>query len=491
MSRARVVLLAALLALAAGAIGPGPQAAGAHGSGHIDTSWRNPVVPVTAAGTDTPDPWIFRWRGRYWLTYTTGQWIEVRSAKRLAGLAAARPTRLWPRLGSTEPADRCCELWAPEIHRLRGPRGPRWYVYYAAKGASDGLVHRLYVLESARDDPAGPYRFRGQLRVPQVYAIDATVASIRGRTYLIYSGGSTFAPTSLYLARLSDPWTVSGTPIEISRPTLPWETIPFAINEGPEFLLHGGSLHVIYSASWCGTGAYKLGRLTVPRNADLLDPATWSGAKYPDPVFQSAPDRGVYGPGHGSFFTSPDGRESWMVYHATDDNRGCFTGGLRTTRAQRFTWNVDDTPDFGTPVSLATDIAAPGGDRTIAVQAEDAVRGPSAPPSPLVQDRRLFGYQGLRVEPAGASGALPALWIRVPRAGRYTVRLRVLGGPEVGVITLVVGHRRAVRRSARRASEQAVELNFGVVRLGAGVSALSLRSRSAVTLDQVRLQPRR
>lgn len=327
MSRARVVLLAALLALAAGAIGPGPQAAGAHGSWHIDTSWRNPVVPVTAAGTDTPDPWIFRWRGRYWLTYTTGQWIEVRSAKRLAGLAAARPTRLWPRLGSTEPADRCCELWAPEIHRLRGPRGPRWYVYYAAKGASDGLVHRLYVLESARDDPAGPYRFRGQLRVPQVYAIDATVASIRGRTYLIYSGGSTFAPTSLYLARLSDPWTVSGTPIEISRPTLPWETIPFAINEGPEFLLHGGSLHVIYSASWCGTGAYKLGRLTVPRNADLLDPATWSGAKDPDPVFQSAPDRGVYGPGHGSFFTSPDGRESWMVYHATDDDRGCFTGG--------------------------------------------------------------------------------------------------------------------------------------------------------------------
>ena len=33
------------------------------------------------------------------------------------------------------------------------------------------------------------------------------------------------------------------------------------INEGPEVLQHDGWLHVIYSASWCGTGAYALGRL--------------------------------------------------------------------------------------------------------------------------------------------------------------------------------------------------------------------------------------
>jgi GH43 family beta-xylosidase len=144
--------------------------------------------------------------------------------------------------------------------------------------------------------------------------------------------------------------------------------VTLAINEGPEVLEHRGTLNVIYSASWCGTGQYALGRLTVPARANLLDPATWQDAKSPVAVFQGDPARGVYGPGHGSFFTSPDGRESWMAYHATEDRRGCFTGGLRTTRAQPFTWNADGTPDFGTPVSLDADIPAPAGDGTIAVQ---------------------------------------------------------------------------------------------------------------------------
>ena len=87
--------------------------------------------------------------------------------------------------------------------------------------ATEGFVHRMYVLQSTRDDPAGPYRFKAQLRVAQPYAIDATVAVVRGRAYLLYSGGSSFAPASLLLAPLSNPWTVAGTPIEISRPALP------------------------------------------------------------------------------------------------------------------------------------------------------------------------------------------------------------------------------------------------------------------------------
>jgi GH43 family beta-xylosidase len=452
------------------------------------SSFRNPVVPGTPAGEDTPDPWIFRHEGRYWLTYTTQNRIEVRRSRTLGGLADAAPKRLWPRPGRPEPGERCCEVWAPEIHRLAGPHGRRWYVYYAAKGATENLVHRMYVLESARDDPAGPYRFRAQLAVPQPFAIDATVAALRGHTYLIYSGGGSFTPTSLFLARLSNPWTVAGAPLEISKPALSWETTPFAINEGPEVLVHGRRLHVIYSASWCGTGAYALGRLTIPRTVDPLDPATWSAAKHPAPVFAGAPGRGVFGPGHGSFFTSPDGRESWMVYHATDDDKGCFTGGLRTTRAQPFRWR-GDTPLLGRPVSLAADIAAPGGDGTIAVQAESALRG--ATRATLVEDRRLFGYRGARVRPAGRDRALPALRVRVPRGGWYSVRLRVLGGPDAGTVTLVRRRGRPVTRSARRARERAVELRLGALSLDAGRRVLRLRGSRPVTLDQVSLRPAR
>jgi len=160
----------------------------------------------------------------------------------------------------------------------------------------------------------------------------------------------------------------------------------------------------------------------------------------------------IHGPGHGSFFTSPDGHESWMIYHATDDQRGCFTGGRRTTRARRFRWNADGTPAFGMPASPSTDIVAPGGDGTIAVQAEDAVREPSTP-------------------------------------GRSAVRLRVLGGPAAGPVILVLRPQRTVTRSAHRAAEQAVKLYFGVARLDAAAGILRLRSPSSVTWTGAR-QPR-
>jgi GH43 family beta-xylosidase len=460
----RAGLLAALLGLA---LLPGPAAA-----------FRNPLVPQTATGDDTPDPWLFRHAGRYWLTYTSTDHLEVRTAATIEALASARPTRLWPPVGTTEPEDRCCALWAPELHRLRDGRGrPRWYAYYAANGPT-GNTHRMYVLESTRDDPAGPYRFRARLRLPQPFAIDGTVATIRGRTYLLYSGGPSFTPTSLYVVRLANPWTVAGTPLPISSPTLDWERGVFPINEGPEVLVHGRTLNVVYSASWCGTQAYALGRLSVPVAADLLSAATWRRAKAPSPVFATDAARGVFGPGHGSFFPSPDGRESWMAYHATEADKGCFTGGLRTTRVQRFTWSRDGTPRFGRPVSLATDLAAPSGDPTVVVQAESALSAGTGTP---VDDRRLFGYRGLRV----AAPATLALRVRVPAAGRYALRLRVVVGPAAGTVTLA-----GTTRSAVRAADGVAELDFGVRRLSAGTTTLRLTTDAPVTLDQLRLERR-
>jgi GH43 family beta-xylosidase len=413
---------------------------------------RNPLVPQTATGDDTPDPWIFRHAGRYWLTYTSTDHIEVRSAPDLAGLADAPPTRLWPPPGATEPEERCCALWAPEIHRVGG----RWYVYYAANGPT-GDTHRMYVLESETHSPAGPYRFKGRLDLPQPFAIDGTVATIGGRTYLLYSGGAAFTPTSLYIVALSNPWTVAGEPLPISSPTLPWEQGIFAINEGPEVLRHGERLHVIYSASWCGSQAYTLGRLTVPARADLLSPATWVAAKAPRPVFATATTAGVYGPGHGSFFRSPDGRQSWMAYHATEEDKGCFTGGLRTTRVQPFTWTADGTPDFGAPASLGRDVPAPSGEATIAFQLEDVARGGRA-----IRDRHLVGYRG-QAYPAGRL----TVRLRVPRDGRYAVALRRLDASGAVVVE---------RLRPRR--------------LRAGTARLALPVGAAATLDQLTITRR-
>jgi len=73
------------------------------------------------------------------------------------------------------------------------------------------------------------------------------------------------------------------------------------------------------------------------------------------------PGRRAHGPGHNGFFKSPDGTEDWIVYHANNS----ATGGCDmnwTTRAQKFTWNADGTPNFGTPIALGAQLPVPSGE---------------------------------------------------------------------------------------------------------------------------------
>jgi hypothetical protein len=120
-------------------------------------------------------------------------------------------------------------------------------------------------------------------------------------------------------------------------------------------------LLTIYSASSCATPDYKLGMLTYA-GGDPLSATPW--VKNPEPVFQRADANGVFDPGHNGFFKSPDGTEDWIVYHANESTSG-GCGTSRTTRAQKFTWNADGTPNFGIPVSTHEVLAAPSGDKGV------------------------------------------------------------------------------------------------------------------------------
>jgi hypothetical protein len=178
-----------------------------------------------------------------------------------------------------------------------------------------------------------------------------------------------------------------------------------------------------------------------------------------------------------------------MAYHATEEDKGCFTGGLRTTRVQPFTWNADGTPRFGTPVGLDADLPAPGGDGTIAAQAEDAGAPVPRDRAAVVDDRRLFGYRGLRVVPAATPAhRLLTLRVHVARAGRYAVRLRVLGEPTAGAVVVTRPGGTTVTRSAHRAAPQPLDLALGTLTLKAGTTTWRLRSPAPLTLDQLRLE---
>ncbi|HLV33937.1 MAG TPA: family 43 glycosylhydrolase, partial [Spirillospora sp.] len=289
----------------------------------------------------------------------------------------ARPVQIY---AETEPS-RCCNMWAPEFHLLDGPNGLRWYFYYTA-GTSGTLDNQhTHVLESAGTDPMGPYTYKARIFDPQndVWAIDGSVLELNDRYYFLFS--SWVGPNqSLFIAPMSNPWTLSGPRVLISEPEYDWEKAGLNVNEGPVALHHNGRTFIIYSASYCATPDYKLGMLTYT-GGDPLSADSW--VKHPEPVFQRSDENGVFGPGHNGFFKSPDGTEDWIVYHANDaETDGCDDG--RNTRVQKFTWNDDGTPNFGVPVSLDEIIAAPAGDGGI----DPLLAGPL----PVISRFRSFSF---------------------------------------------------------------------------------------------------
>ncbi|QFQ96802.1 family 43 glycosylhydrolase [Streptomyces phaeolivaceus] len=345
-----VTLGAALLALLASLVTLQPASPAAAADGKPYT---NPVKSQKGA-----DPWLEYYNGNYYLVTTTfTNKLLMRRSPTLAGLSTAPSVEIW----SDTTAGRNANIWAPEIHFLDG----KWYLYYSAaqSGAACCDTQRTQVLESSGTDPLGPYTHKNTLTgsnlTPGGWLIDASVLKHDNKLYLMGSGFIGGSTQSLVIAPLSNPYTLASNTFSIiSSPTLSWETSGGAVNEGPEPLYHDGRTFVSFSASHCQTADYKLGQLELTGSDPLLA-SSWT--KKQTPVFQRSDANGVYGPGHNGFFTSPDGTENWIVYHGNSAaNGGCGNG--RTTRAQKFTWNADGTPNFGTPVALGATLAGPSGE---------------------------------------------------------------------------------------------------------------------------------
>lgn len=133
---------------------------------------------------------------------------------------------------------------------------------------------------------------------------------------MVWSGGTAgAAPQRIYIAKMSNPWTIDGSSIVISTPTFTWERNGAAINEGPQPLYNAsGKLFIVFSGSSFASDQYCLGLLTLKDNGDPLNPSNW--AKTATPIFSMSAASNAYGPGHNGFFKSPDGTEDWIVYHA-------------------------------------------------------------------------------------------------------------------------------------------------------------------------------
>ncbi|WP_045687909.1 family 43 glycosylhydrolase [Hymenobacter sp. AT01-02] len=323
-----------------------------------------PAPPPTAGTTFTnpllasgPDPWVYQKDGFYYYMHTTNTNLRIWKTARMSDLGSTSSVVAWtPPIAGNASGN----LWAPELYFLDG----KWYIYYSAGPAGSDLGRqRTWVLENSSADPTtGVWVDKGQLVSPgaDFWAIDGTVLEQNNKRYFIWSGHNGLdAVQRLYISQMSNPWTLTGPRVELSHPEYTWEVSGFGVNEGPEILKHGTKTFLVYSASFCGTDQYALGMLTASSTADPLLPASW--AKSAQPVFSQSPANRAYATGHNSFFTSKDGQENWILYHANSNpNEGCVE--KRNPRMQKFTWNADGTPNFGVPAAINARLTKPSGE---------------------------------------------------------------------------------------------------------------------------------
>ncbi len=307
--------------------------------------------------TSGPDPWVVEKDDVYYYTHTLGNRIALWKTTKMSELKNASPQTIWT-APSTGPNSK--NVWAPEIHFINN----KWYAYYAADDGNNAN-HRMYVLENASADPlTGVWESKGKISDPtNKWAIDGSVFEHNSQLYFIWSGweGDVDVKQNIYIAKMSNPWTIEGERVLLSTPTFNWETIGNPdVNEGPEVIKNSaGRVFMTFSASGCWNDDYALGLLTLKDGGNPLVATDWT--KNPSPVLTKNTSGSTYGPGHNSFFKSADGKEDWILYHANPaTGQGC--GDSRSPRMQKFTWNSDGTPNFGTAVALGAAIAKPSGE---------------------------------------------------------------------------------------------------------------------------------
>lgn len=307
----------------------------------------NPLIQKRA------DPHMYKHTdGTYYFTATVPEYdkIELRSAPTIQGLATATAKVIWTKHATGVMA---AHIWAPEIHHIEN----KWYIYFAAGSQSDIWAIRIYVLENSSKNPMeGTWAEKGQVKTNfETFSLDATTFEHNNTRYLVWADKDPATPdinTNLYIAATENPWTIKGTGVMLSKPEYSWETIGYKVNEGPAVIKKNGKIFIAYSAAATDAN-YCMGLLTASDTSDLLKASSWTKSK--NPVFKTG--NGVYGPGHNSFTTSPDGSVDLIVYHGRDykDITGdALDDPNRHTRVQELKWNSDGTPNFGSPVANGT-----------------------------------------------------------------------------------------------------------------------------------------
>lgn len=315
----------------------------------------NPISALNA-----PDPFITYdpETEYYYGLYTQGDCVELYRDKHLVDLFIEGDSKI---VYSATGANAVWgDIWAPEMHRA--PDG-LWYIYTSGRITKEtGGEKRIFCLASLTSDPFGEWEFKSR-PTDGLFAIDPTMYTAPdGTQYMCYSRVDASRGQVLEIAKMINPYTC-GRGITIANAELDWELVePYvgksAILEGAFFLENNGKLFIIYSANGCWSNHYALGVLEFTGD-DLCKASSWT--KHSEPLLVMGNE--VYGPGHASFFRSPDGSEVWCAHHGMLTSNDTVTPAERYTFVMKVEFDADGNPVMGIPVGYDTPMTPPSGEK--------------------------------------------------------------------------------------------------------------------------------
>ena len=315
-----------------------------------------------------PDPFITYYDGCYYGLATEVTTVKIYKCERVEDLFIRGKSKELIKTGDDIGGGKTLggNCWAPELHYL--PTTGRWYVYFCA--STDGFdfgTMRMHCLESEGSDPFGDYVYKGATVGDQI-CIDQTVYYDEA-SGLLYTAYCEFNERGqvIMLAEMNKPWKVGSKRVMVTYPEYSWEkrgtdaSNDGRVNEGPIFLKHDGQIFLLYSASGCWSEWYCLGCLRYTgadtSRKNFLDQDNWEKSR--TPLFKAGNE--VYGVGHCSFFSSPDGSETWVAYHGMATPDAGVVG--RYAYIQKIDFGEDGMPIFGDPLPREAEIAVPSGQK--------------------------------------------------------------------------------------------------------------------------------
>jgi GH43 family beta-xylosidase len=286
------------------------------------------------------DPWVIFHDGSYYVC-TSGPVdpTAVYVSKSPTLLDRGEKVKVW------QDADNYRRVFAPELHYIEG----RWYIYFCADVKTEGWRHMPVVLEAKTGNPLEGFTSKGALFTGDEHgngqANDFTVVTFNRQLYAFwgslserYVGGALVAPMD------------SPTKITAYRKEMGLEA------EGPRAIVCGDKLILTGAAGGFASKSYCLVALLYTPSAGPID--SKSSWKPLGTLLRTTAD--VWGPSRASFTVTADGTENWVMYHSkifsADDN------GMREVNIQKFTFDTNDLPVFGTPEGPSTAQAKPAGD---------------------------------------------------------------------------------------------------------------------------------